>query len=187
MNVVELIDNKRLIRFFRARNKLILEHRVYHITQRAPGRERLFLEDPDYLYFLYLLKEISKNFNVDIYAFALMSNHIHLLIYLNEKNLDKAMGKLFQRYAIYFNNKYKRKGHVFCGPYRCALCNDERYIISASLYIHLNPFKAGIAKNLYSYRWSSLGIYIDYNKKSFIKNEFILHLLHNNKTVFRSE
>ncbi len=177
MDIANLLEEKRLKRFFSVKQKLIVENGLYHVTQRAPGREMLFLEKADYLYFLHLLKETSKKFNVDVYAFALMPNHLHLFVYLNEKNLDKAMQKIFQRYAIYFNTKYFRKGHVFCGAYRCAFCNDERYALVASLYIHLNPFKAGLAKDLQGYRWTSLDVYLNPKIKSFVQNDKILKLL----------
>lgn len=181
MDIANLLEEKRLKRFFSVKHKLIVENGLYHVTQRAPGREILFLEEADYLYFLHLLKETSKKFNVDVYAFALMPNHLHLFVYLNEKNLDKAMKKIFQRYAIYFNTKYCRKGHVFCGAYRCVLCNDERYALVTSLYIHLNPFKAGLAKNMQGYRWTSLEIYLNPEIKSFVKNDKILKFLDSDK------
>jgi len=181
MDLYDLIEEKKIKRYFNVKNKIILEDYFYHITQRAPGKEKLFVEDSDYLYFLHLLKDISKTFNIDIHSFALMPNHVHLLIYLNERNLARAMGKLFQRYAIYFNKKYRRKGHVFCGVYRCALCNDENYILAASLYIHLNPLKAGLCMRFNDYRWSSMNLYLRPLRKSFVKNDFVLNILNCDK------
>jgi len=172
-----LLEEKKIKRFFSVNNKLIVENGVYHVTQRAPGKERLFLEETDYLYFIHLLKNSSKKFKIDIYSFVLMPNHIHILLHLNEKNLDKGMKEIFQKYAIYFNKKYHRKGHVFCGAYRCALCNDEKYILAVSIYIHLNPLKANIVKSASRYRWSSIKVYLDSDISSFVKNDFILELL----------
>lgn len=182
MSILELIEEKRVKRHMSIKNKIILENSFYHITQRAPGKEKLFLEEGDFLYFLFLLKKTAKDFNIDIHSFALMPNHLHLLIYLHERNLDKAMKKIFQKYAIYFNHKYQRKGHVFCGVYRAALCNDDSYILTASLYIHLNPLKAGLVTDLGQYRWSSVSLYCNPLNNSFIKTDFILGLLDRDKS-----
>lgn len=177
MDIIELIEQRRISRYFRVKNKLIVRDGVYHVTQRAPGMEKLFLEKSDYLYFLHLLKEILPKFQIVLFAFTLMPNHVHLLLKIEDTNLDVAMQKLFQRYAIYFNMRYKRKGHVVCGNYRCALCNSERYIIAASLYIHANPVKARLIRDIYTYRWSSLNLYAKKGRVSFIDQTFILYLL----------
>ena len=71
-----------------------------------------------------------------------MPNHVHLLLSPTESNLYDAMRDVFARYAMMFNRKYERKGHLFGGPYRQAVCLDDSYLLAASLYIHLNPVKA---------------------------------------------
>ena len=172
-----MIAEKKIERYFSVKHKLIFADNFYHVTQRAPGTEKLFVEDTDYLYFLHLLKENLKKYNIDLHSFALMPNHLHLLTYLHKANLSPAMQKVLQRYAIYFNHKYKRKGHVFCGGYGCALCNSERYILTVSLYIHLNPYKAGLVSRIDDYRWSSVRLYLEPGRKSFVKTDFILSLL----------
>jgi len=70
----------------------------------------LFIEEGDYLRFLYLLKNASQKFSLDIFCFALLSNHLHILLRINQENLSEAMKNVFERYADYFNVKYKRKG-----------------------------------------------------------------------------
>src|SRR3989338_5023125 len=145
--IIDKIENGKVRRFFRARNKLSYPGAVYHVTQRATGREYLFLEEADYLYMLHLIKEKSQKFEIDIFAFALMPNHIHLLFKLNKDNLSNAMKNIFEMYANYFNTKYERKGRLFAGSYRGALCLDDSYLLAASVYIHLNPCRAGIASS----------------------------------------
>ncbi len=77
-----------------------------------------------------------------------------------------------------FNRKYERKGHLFGGPYRQAVCLDDSYLLAASLYIHMNPVKADLVKNYRNYRWSSSRLYCDSDaERSFIKPGFILGLL----------
>ena len=156
---------------------MIYEGGIYHVIQRAPGKDVLFLEDKDYLYFLHLLKETKIKFSLDIFCFCLMLNHLHLLLKINKANLSEAMKSLFTRYALYFNSKYQRKGHVFYGNYRASLCLDENYLISASVYIHLNPSKAGLVKSPLDYRWSSLKAYLQLPRNTFLDYKYILSIL----------
>jgi putative transposase len=168
-------------RIFRVKNKIIVEGGVYHVIQRAPGRERLFLEDSDYLYFLHLLKETASKYVLDIFSFVLMSNHLHILLKINTTNLPEAMKSLYQRYALYFNLKYQRKGHVFSGVYRTSLCNSDLYLLGISVYIHLNPVKAGMVEEAGDYRWSSIQLYLDEDKSKFVKSDFILGMLNKDR------
>lgn len=162
-----------------SRLRKITENGIYHITQRAPGRELLFLESNDHLYFLSLLKKTAKKFKINIFCFALLPNHLHILIKIKDKNLAEGMKFLFQSYALYFNLKYKRKGHVFCGRYYASICHDDKYLLTASIYIHLNPFKAKLTNNIVNYKWFSLDPYLKPIKSSFINTNEILSLLSN--------
>jgi REP-associated tyrosine transposase len=182
MDPLALITNGKIKRYFRATRKLNAPNMVSHITQRAAGKEPLFLEDGDYLSMLGFLKEIANNCMLRIYAFCFMPNHIHLLLNPEEKNLYDAMRDLFSRYAMKFNRKYERKGHLFAGPYRQAVCLDDSYLLAASLYIHLNPVKAGFVSDPQNYRWSSCRLYYEDNdQKSFVDPDFILRLLSDSK------
>jgi len=179
MEFFNLMEEGKIKRFFQVRNKVAFEGAIYHITQRAPGREPLFIEKADYLYMLHLIKENVKKFDYELFCFALMPNHLHLLIRLNKTNLALAMKNLFGAYALYFNKKYERKGPVFCKPYRAALCLDENYILAASVYIHLNPVKAGLVQNPSDYRWSSYLLYGgDETINTFLNYDFVLNILH---------
>jgi len=174
----DLIQQGKISRFLRATRKLNTPTLVSHITQRAAGKDPLFIEDGDYLFMLGLLKEIAGKYSLRVFAFCLMPNHVHLLLSPNEENLYDAMRDLFARYARWFNRRYERKGHLFGGPYRQAVCFDDRYLLAASLYIHLNPVKAGIENNPRHYRWSSVRLFCeDGAPKSFVDPDFILGLL----------
>ena len=164
-------------RMFMSTRKTIVEDGVYHVTQRAPGKEIIFVEENDYKKFLQLLKLTSREFSLEIFCFALMPNHVHILLKNKKENLSQAMKYLFQRYALWFNRKYERKGHVFCGAYRAALCMDDDYLITISLYIHLNPFKARLTKDVFDYRWSSLNCYLNVKHNSFIKINTIMDMI----------
>ena len=159
------------------RNRVIYPGAVYHLIQRAPGEEIIFKEEADYLHMLSLLKETATKFRWDVFSFVLMPNHVHFLIRILEENLSQGAKYLFQSYALYFNEKYGRKGPVFCRPYRAFLCGKERYLLAISLYIHLNPYKAGLVSNPWDYQWSSLNLFVENrNYKTFVDYKFILSL-----------
>ena len=136
----------KLKRFFRATRKLNAPGLISHLTQRSAGREPMFVEDDDYLYMMGLMKDIADSYCLNIYAVCLMPNHMHILMSPDEQNLYDAMRDLFSRYVARFNFKYERKGHLVGGPYRQAVCFDDTYLLAASLYIHINPVKAGLAE-----------------------------------------
>jgi putative transposase len=178
MDPLDLIAQGKIQRYFRASRKLNVPKLVFHITQRAVAKELLFIEDSDYLHMIWLLKEIAINYSLRIYAFCLMPNHIHLLLSPNDANLHDAMRDLFSRYAVRFNRKYERKGHLFGGPYRQAICFDDTYLVAASVYIHSNPVRANLITDPLQYRWSSCRLYcMDDAPESFLDIFFILKLL----------
>ena len=161
-----------------SRYRLIEERGVYHVMQRAPGCESLFNDDIDRKHFIRLLRETAEKFEFQVYAFVLMDNHFHLQIRLSKGNLSLLMKNLAERYAWYFNKKYNRMGHVFQGRFRAGLCDDERYILATSLYIHLNPYRAGLQEELGTYRWSTERKYTSgVEKDSFVKPDFILQTI----------
>jgi putative transposase len=178
MDLDELIQEGKIKRIFRAKRKLTVPNVVSHITQRAAGKEPLFLEDGDYLYMLANMKDITKKRSLDIYGFCLMPNHVHILASPREDELHEAMRDLFSRYAMRFNRKYERKGHLFAGPYRQAVCLDDSYLLAVSLYIHMNPTRAGLVSDPREYRWSSVKLFHDHSAPdSFVKTAFVLRLL----------
>lgn len=183
MDPVELIRQGKIKRYFRATRKLNVPGLVFHITQRAAGKEPLFVEDKDYLFMLGLLKDIVGKYSLAMYAFCLMPNHVHLLLSQSQENLYDAMRDLFSRYAMIFNKKYERKGHLFGAPYRQAVCLDDTYLLAVSLYIHLNPVRAGLALLPLSYRWTSCRLYCeDDAPESFTDPNFVLNLLSNDES-----
>lgn len=180
MKVLEKIQKGNVTGYLMLKQRIVVQGGIYHVTQRASGKENLFLEDEDYLYFLKVLKESVKKFELDLFSYCLMPNHIHLLFRLNQENLSVAMKNVFERYADYVNKKHDRRGHVFCGRYRASFCNGETYLLAASAYIHLNPYRAGLCDAQLDYRWSSAGLYINRWQESFVDAEFILKMLSEN-------
>lgn len=188
MDIYKLIEEGKIKRFLRARNKLNYSGLVSHITQHASGRDPLFIEDGDYLYMLKLLKEVSRKYQLSVFSFCWMTNHLHILLRQKEKNLPEAMHSLFLRYALYFNRKYSRKGHLFSGTYRQAACFDDHYLIVSSIYIHLNAVRAGLVGHYSRYRWSSWRLYCeDKETDSFVDWRFILSMIAGDYSVAREK
>lgn len=178
MDPIQLIEEGKIARYFRSRKKLNKGSLISHITQRAAGREILFVEEHDYLAMLSLMKEISKKYAITIYAFCLMTNHMHLLLQPEHDNLAEFIRDLCGQYAKQFNKRYERKGHLFGGPFRQSIVNDDSYLLAASLYIHLNPVNAGLVSDPVKYRYSSLMLYTkDQAPRSFVKPDLVLSLL----------
>jgi putative transposase len=106
-----------------------------------------------------------------------MPNHVHLLIQTKEPNLSEAMKSVFEIYAFYFNKKYSRKGHVFCGRFRACLCNSDAYFLASSVYINLNPVRAGLSEKAQEYPWCSATIYLKGLRSKTVNSSKILGLL----------
>ena len=175
-------------RVFRARHKLREPGLVSHITQRAAGKEPLFVEPHDYLTMLGLLKESAEKFDLRFYALCLMPNHVHMLMEPRKSNLAEAMRSIFSRYAAKFNLRYERRGHLFGGPYRQSVCLDNSYLLAASVYIHLNPVRAGIVEGANDYRWSSSSLYcLDKPRESFVSPLPILQLVNEDPSLARRQ
>ena len=178
MNLIELIRQGKVNGHFETYRKLNIPNLVYYVTQRATGKESLFLEKCDYIHMLDLLQEISQRYALKVFAFCFMPNNLHLLIRPDTDNLDRAMQGLFSRYASTFNEKYERKGHLFGAPYRQAVCFENTHILASSLYIHLSPVHARLSGTPQAYPWSSCRLYWNGNdSKSFLDPDFILGLL----------
>jgi len=175
---MDWIEESGLKRFFRARMKLNYPGTLSHITQRAAGADQLFHEDDDYLEFLRRMKEVAGTYQLEILSFACMPNHVHIQVHQTENNLPDAMRELFSRFARRQNVKYQRKGHLFGGPYRQAACFDDIYALSVSLYIHLNPVRAGLTEDPRKYRWSSCSLFCRVDQpQSFLYPDKILRYL----------
>lgn len=137
---------------------------VYHVILRSINQQEIFYDNTDRSKFLKCLKETKERYNYDVYAYVLMNNHIHLLIKEREDNLSKIIQSLAISYALYFNKKYNRIGHVFYNRFKSKYVENLPYLLNIIRYIHFNPEKAGICEYSKFY-WSS---YNDYFKSNSI-------------------
>ncbi|NUO10528.1 MAG: transposase, partial [Candidatus Brocadia sp.] len=135
---------------------------VYHIMSRGVAQGEVFCADEDYQKFLEYLEKASEEFQVEIFAFVLMGNHYHL--FLRTPYLSRTMQWLQTSYSIYFNRKYRRSEHLFQGRYKSILVGENAYWRGLSFYVHLNPLRAGMVRELDEYKWSSYHDYVKTKK-----------------------
>ena len=133
----------------------------YHIIVRGNQRQNIFLEDADRLGYLERLGRYKKKYGFVLYAYVLMSNHVHLLLETPKDPIARIMQVINFTYTQYFNKKYIKVGHLFQGRYKSYLCDKDSYLLGLVRYIHKNPVRAGLVKTPDEYPWSSQGEYVN--------------------------
>jgi len=160
--------------------RLSFENAFYHITARGNRREKIFYSDRDKEIFLKKLKEILIKYSMICQAYCLMDNHYHLFIKTTQPNLSKGIHYLNSSYANWFRNKHQIIGPLFQGRFKSILVGADNYALILSAYIHLNPLRAGIVRQLEDYPWSSYLDYLNLKKSNISDPSFILNLIDNN-------
>ena len=130
-----------------------------HVIQRGNNRQVCFASEQDFVAYAAWLKEYSKKHKVDIHAWVLMTNHVHLLCTPRANNaISLMMQSLGRQYVRYFNFSYKRTGALWEGRFKSCLVQEENYLLHLYRYIELNPVRAGMVKQPSDYSWSSYQI-----------------------------
>jgi putative transposase len=141
--------------------RLTLPDYPHHVIQRGNNRQLIFNASADYLYFLELLHENARKFEVAIHAYVLMGNHFHLLATpQTDTSLPQMMQAVGRSYVRYFNDLQKRTGTLWEGRYRSTLIQTDQYLLTCMTYIDLNPVRAGMVSDPKDYPWSSHGHYV---------------------------
>ncbi len=128
---------------------------VHHVVQRGNARGEIFRDERDYNRFLERLGPLLVASRTKCLAWALMPNHLHLLLETGSVPLARLLQRLFTGYAVSFNHRWRRSGHVFQGRYKSLLCEAEPYLLELVRYIHLNPVRGHVCKDL-----AALGAYL---------------------------
>jgi putative transposase len=133
----------------------------HHLIQRGNRRQPVFFNEDDYQLYLTLLKEWCAKHGVKIWAWCLMTNHIHLIVVPeSEDALRLAIGEAHRRYSRHINFREGWRGHLFQGRFS-SYCMDERYLLAAVRYIELNPVRAKMVFKPWDYPWSSARAHIE--------------------------
>ena len=140
-----------------------------HIVQRGHSRDPIFFEAQDHATYAHWRKEAARRYQIAVHAFALMTNHVHLLV-TPKGNAETSlfMQYIGRRYVPYINHKYRKSGSIWEGRYKASLVQAEEYFLTVMRYIELNPVRAGMVAAPGHYRWSSFCHNTGIKKISFI-------------------
>lgn len=154
---------------------------VYHIMVRGINKQNIFVEDSDYYKYLNTLGVYQKEICFELYAYCLMDNHLHLLVKEGNEKIGNTMKRIGVSYVSWFNWQYNRSGHLFQGRFKSEPVEDETYFLTVLRYIHQNPAKAGLTKELEKYKWSSYYEYV--NQSKLIDKDFALRIFSENRNI----
>ena len=165
------------------RARLDVPGSLYHVMARGIEGTRLFRTKGDRETFLACMEELGPLTGTRIPAWVLMDNHFHLLVVSGPRGLASFMRKLMTRYAVYFNRRHSRIGHLFQNRYKSVLCEEEPYFLELVRYIHLNPLKANAVKTLEEldgYPWCGHSVIMGRTTRSWQDRATVLRHFHEN-------
>jgi len=151
------------------------ESGIYHVMLRGINQSELFYDSDDKQAFLERLARFKLKDSYKLYAYALMGNHVHLLIAEGTDKLSMIMKKIAVSYSYWFNAKYLRSGYLFEGRFKSEPVDDDSYFLTVFKYIHLNPVKVGSGID----SWTSFDEYMDNPK--LVDTDFVLDMFADNK------
>ncbi|WP_132245583.1 transposase [Marinisporobacter balticus] len=135
---------------------------IYHIMLRGINRQNIFEEDKERQKFMETILQYKTISNYKLYGYCLMDNHVHLLIRETNEAISKVIKRISSSYVYWYNQKYDRCGHLFQERYKSEVVETKAYFLTALRYIHQNPVKARMIKDIETYFWSSYNDYIDH-------------------------
>jgi REP element-mobilizing transposase RayT len=133
---------------------------LHHVIGRGIPGIKIFRTKKDREDFLRRIASLCRTDAMAVYAWALMDTHFHLLVRTGKETLSSSMRKLLTGFVVNYNRRHKRYGHLFQNRYKSIVCEDDPYLLEVTRYIHLNPVRAGIIKDmaeLDSYPWTGHG------------------------------
>lgn len=148
---------------------------IYHVMMRGVNHQIIFEHPKDYTRFQDLLNQMAHPRDElnqplppssTIYAYCLMPNHVHILLKEENEGLSSVVKRISAAYALFYNRKYERVGHLFQDRFKSEPVNDESYFFTLIRYIHQNPVVAGLSADVASYPWSSWKEYESGNRPS---------------------
>lgn len=150
---------------------------LHHVIIRGIEKRRIVENQADREDFVSRMVLIAINTGTDIYAWALMKNHAHILLRSSAAGLSKYMRRFLTGYAISYNYRHKRHGHLFQNRYKSIICEEDTYFKELIRYIHLNPLRANIVSNLLEldkYPWCGHSVVMGRIKKEWQDRDYVL-------------
>jgi putative transposase len=149
----------------------------HHITQRGNRRQQTFFGEEDYQVYLSLMAEWCGKYRVEIWAYCLMPNHVHLIaVPESETGLARAIGEAHRRYTRHINFREGWRGHLWQERF-ASFPMDESHLLAAARYVEMNPVAAGLVDFPGAYRWSSAAAHLAGNDDALVKVEPLLELV----------
>jgi REP element-mobilizing transposase RayT len=153
---------------------------LHHVIARGINRQRIFLDDADRNRFLDRLRNLLCDSQTACYAWALVGNHFHLLLRSGgSASISHIMRRLLTGYAINFNLRHNRCGHVFQNRFKSILCQEDSYLLELVRYIHLNPLRAGIVasyKELRGFAFCGHGVILGSSRVAWQDTDYVLKM-----------
>lgn len=150
---------------------------VYHVMLRGNGGHDIFFDDADRVRYLLMLQQALERYRCKVHGYCLMDNHIHLAVQVSDIPLSKLMQNISFRYTQHINRKNQRTGHLFQGRFKALLIEQDSYLLQLVRYIHLNPVRANMVKDLRHYPWSSYLSYTGEHPCCWLTTDWILEQL----------
>jgi putative transposase len=114
---------------------------IYHVMLRGNEKKNVFIDDEDKIKIIEVIENKKREKNFYLYAYCVMDNHIHLVIKEGAESISGIIKRIFVSYAMYFNKKYKRVGHVFQDRFKSEVVESDSYLLGLIKYVHKNPEK----------------------------------------------
>jgi len=163
-----------------------VEGGLYHVITRGNNRRQIFNSPADYEKFLSLLAIQKGKQSFFLYAYCLMTNHVHLLLERQASAVGRIMHRLLTGYVQYYNRRHRRVGHLLQGRHKAILCQSERYLAELVRYIHLNPVRASMVTLPEDYEYSSHRAYLGMEPAGIVDVDTVLRHFGASKEVARS-
>ena len=154
---------------------------LHHVMIRGIEGKSIFRDSRDRRDFVSRLGDLSKEMGTPILAWALLRNHVHILLFSGSPGLPLFMRRLLTGYAQGFNRRHKRRGHLFQNRYKSIVCEEDPYLLELVRYIHLNPLRASSVKNLGEldrYPWSGHKFLMGREKSEWQERNYLLRQFH---------
>ena len=163
---------------------------LYHVIVRGIERRDIFCGDDDKALFTERLAKLLLTTETDCLAWSLMSNHFHLLLRPRTTTLAALMRRLLTGYAVVFNLRHNRSGHLFQNRYKSIVCQEDSYLLELVRYIHLNPLRAGLVdslEGLATYPWSGHAVLLGNASLDGQRSDEVLQMFAKNKQIARQK
>jgi putative transposase len=154
----------------------------HHVTQRGNRRLPTFFSDEDYQSYIALMSEWCQKCSVEIWAYCLMPNHVHLIAAPeSEDGLRRGIGEAHRRYSRMINFRENWRGHLWQGRF-ASFPMDQNYLLAAALYVEMNPVRANLATDAAAWPWSSAQAHLAAKDDGLVKVSPLLEMVGDWKT-----